>query len=142
LITLGGFQEAKQIMQEDPSQFKELVQESLRRHVKAINVLVGRGMKFWDYGNSFLLEVCFGFGSITIPIIDFYHFRFSCAFRRVVLELKSWLPMEKPSATLLTFKSLWATFSHLVSDLSDVRIFLSSSFSSSSFAFVFRILFS
>jgi len=32
------------------------VQESLRRHVLAINKLVAKGMRFWDYGNSFLLE--------------------------------------------------------------------------------------
>eukprot|EP01135_Chromosphaera_perkinsii_P010446 Nk52_evm9s2133 gene=Nk52_evmTU9s2133 len=50
------FDEANEIMKNDPPRFKELVQESLRRHVKAINNLTSRGMKFWDYGNSFLLE--------------------------------------------------------------------------------------
>jgi len=44
------------MMVEDPSKFKHLVQESLRRHVTALNKLARRGMKFWDYGNSFLLE--------------------------------------------------------------------------------------
>ena len=34
--------------------FKEKVHESIRRQVKAINKLTARGMKFWDYGNSFL----------------------------------------------------------------------------------------
>ena len=29
---------------------------SLRRHVEAINKLSDRGLKFWDYGNAFLLE--------------------------------------------------------------------------------------
>ncbi|RHY08169.1 hypothetical protein DYB25_004391 [Aphanomyces astaci] len=36
--------------------FKALVQSSLLRHVNAINRLTRRGMYFWDYGNSFLLE--------------------------------------------------------------------------------------
>jgi len=43
-------------MKEDPVGFKSLVQASLVRHVNAINKLVSRGMRFWDYGNSFLLE--------------------------------------------------------------------------------------
>ncbi|GLE02753.1 hypothetical protein PINS_up011608 [Pythium insidiosum] len=50
------FEESQKMMTEDPAKFKELVQESLRRHVSAINRLTSRGMKFWDYGNSFLLE--------------------------------------------------------------------------------------
>eukprot|EP00026_Physarum_polycephalum_P004132 Phypoly_transcript_04149.p1 GENE.Phypoly_transcript_04149~~Phypoly_transcript_04149.p1 ORF type:complete len:673 (+),score=113.10 Phypoly_transcript_04149:183-2201(+) len=51
-----GFEEANKMMVEDPEKFKGLVQESLRRHVDAINKLSKKGMKFWDYGNSFLLE--------------------------------------------------------------------------------------
>jgi urocanate hydratase len=51
-----GFEEAKELMKSDNDKFKELVQESLRRHVSAINKLTDRGMRFWDYGNSFLLE--------------------------------------------------------------------------------------
>ena len=51
-----GFEEAKEIMAKDPARFKELVQETLRRHAAAINVLSARGMYFFDYGNAFLLE--------------------------------------------------------------------------------------
>jgi len=51
-----GFEEADKMMVEDPTKFKELVQESLKRHVDAINKLAQKGMQFWDYGNSFLLE--------------------------------------------------------------------------------------
>ena len=43
-------------MSKDPPRFKQLVEESLRRHVAAINRLSEAGMKFWDYGNAFLLE--------------------------------------------------------------------------------------
>lgn len=43
-------------MVDEPEKFKEMVYESLRRQIKAINTLTERGMKFWDYGNSFLLE--------------------------------------------------------------------------------------
>lgn len=51
-----SFDEAQRVMSENPEEFKRLVQESLRRHVAAINRLTARGMRFWDYGNSFLLE--------------------------------------------------------------------------------------
>lgn len=47
-----SFQESNKLMETDPNQFKIRVQESLRRHVTAINKLCSRGMKFWDYGNS------------------------------------------------------------------------------------------
>lgn len=50
------YEEGKRLITEDPERFKALVQESLRRQVLAINVLTRRGMRFWDYGNSFLLE--------------------------------------------------------------------------------------
>ena len=43
-------------MHQDPVRFKNLVYESLRRQVNAINKLTQAGMKFWDYGNAFLLE--------------------------------------------------------------------------------------
>jgi len=44
------------MMTEDPTKFKECVQESLRRQVAAINKLSVGGLYFWDYGNAFLLE--------------------------------------------------------------------------------------
>ncbi|POM61874.1 Urocanate hydratase, partial [Phytophthora palmivora] len=50
------FEESQRVMAEDPARFQELVQESLRRHAIAINRLTAKGMRFWDYGNSFLLE--------------------------------------------------------------------------------------
>ncbi|EGZ06311.1 hypothetical protein PHYSODRAFT_532444 [Phytophthora sojae] len=50
------FEESQRVMAEDPARFQELVQESLRRHAVAVNRLTAKGMRFWDYGNSFLLE--------------------------------------------------------------------------------------
>jgi urocanate hydratase len=50
------FEDARRMMAEEPHRFKEAVYASLRRHVKAINGLAGKGMYFWDYGNAFLLE--------------------------------------------------------------------------------------
>ncbi|XP_060580142.1 urocanate hydratase-like [Ruditapes philippinarum] len=50
------FDEAREVMHENPVRFKNLVQESLRRHVAAINHLASKGLYFWDYGNAFLLE--------------------------------------------------------------------------------------
>ena len=49
-------EESKQMMAEDPDQFKERVCESLRRQCAAINKLADKGMYFFDYGNAFLLE--------------------------------------------------------------------------------------
>ena len=49
-------EESKQMMAEDPDQFKERVRESLRRQCAAINKLADKGMYFFDYGNAFLLE--------------------------------------------------------------------------------------
>ena len=49
-------EESKQMMAENPEQFKKCVQESLRRQCAAINKLADKGMYFFDYGNAFLLE--------------------------------------------------------------------------------------
>lgn len=51
-----SFEEANEMMASDPTQFKTLVQESLKRHANAINKLSNKGMYFFDYGNAFLLE--------------------------------------------------------------------------------------
>lgn len=48
--------EANVMMVAEPERFRGAVQASLRRQVAAINALAARGMHFWDYGNSFLLE--------------------------------------------------------------------------------------
>ena len=50
------FEDAQRLMHEEPSKFKEMVKDSLRRHVDAVNSMTDRGMFFWDYGNAFLLE--------------------------------------------------------------------------------------
>ncbi len=50
------FEEANKMMAENPDLFKEKVQESLRRHAKAINQHTDKGTYFFDYGNAFLLE--------------------------------------------------------------------------------------
>ncbi|MGQ1908489.1 urocanate hydratase [Marinifilum sp. RC60d5] len=51
------FEVAKEMMSNNPKLFKEKVQESLRRHVAAINKCVDKfGTYFFDYGNAFLLE--------------------------------------------------------------------------------------
>jgi urocanate hydratase len=50
------FEESNRMMAEDPSGFRQRVQASLIRQVKAINTMAKKGMYFWDYGNAFLLE--------------------------------------------------------------------------------------
>ena len=51
-----SFDESQSLMHENPDDFKEQVQNTLKRHVRAINHLSNQGMFFWDYGNAFLLE--------------------------------------------------------------------------------------
>lgn len=51
-----GFEEANEMMANQPEEFKALVQESLRRHAAAVNKHTAKGTYFFDYGNAFLLE--------------------------------------------------------------------------------------
>ena len=51
-----GFEEANEMMANDPETFKQRVQESLRRQTAAINKHTAGGTYFFDYGNAFLLE--------------------------------------------------------------------------------------
>lgn len=51
-----SFEEANDMMANNPTLFKEKVQESLRRQAAAINKHTARGTYFFDYGNAFLLE--------------------------------------------------------------------------------------
>ncbi|EDP72243.1 urocanate hydratase [Flavobacteriales bacterium ALC-1] len=51
-----SFEDANEMMANNPELFKEKVQETLRRHAKAINKHTAKGTYFFDYGNAFLLE--------------------------------------------------------------------------------------
>ncbi len=51
-----SYDESRKMMAERPEEFREAVQESLRRHAAAVNKLADKGMYFFDYGNAFLLE--------------------------------------------------------------------------------------
>ena len=51
-----SYAESNELMASSPEVFKERVQNTLRRHVAAINQLAKAGMYFFDYGNAFLLE--------------------------------------------------------------------------------------
>jgi urocanate hydratase len=50
------FEEANEMMANQPEKFKEEVQKTLRRHADAINKHTAKGTYFFDYGNAFLLE--------------------------------------------------------------------------------------
>jgi urocanate hydratase len=50
------YEEANEMMANNPEQFKKEVQKSLRRQVEAINKHTAKGTYFFDYGNAFLLE--------------------------------------------------------------------------------------
>jgi len=70
-----SFEEGKVMMSEDPGKFKELVQQSLRRHVAAINNHTKKGTYFFDYGNAFLLEA--SRAGADIMAADGINFRYS-----------------------------------------------------------------
>lgn len=51
-----SFEDANDMMANNPERFKTKVQDSLRRHADAINKHTQKGTYFFDYGNAFLLE--------------------------------------------------------------------------------------
>jgi len=51
-----SFDEANDMMANNPERFKTYVQDSLRRHAAAVNKHTTKGTYFFDYGNAFLLE--------------------------------------------------------------------------------------
>ncbi|MGB0628166.1 MAG: urocanate hydratase [Candidatus Thalassarchaeaceae archaeon] len=60
---LGGYiprnishSEASEMLSDDPKKFRKMVKSTLVDHGGVINRLSEKGMKFWDYGNAFLLE--------------------------------------------------------------------------------------
>lgn len=50
------YEEANDLMANNPELFKQKVQETLREHAKAIKKHTDKGTYFFDYGNAFLLE--------------------------------------------------------------------------------------
>eukprot|EP01029_Cantina_marsupialis_P008699 TRINITY_DN2047_c0_g1_i2.p1 TRINITY_DN2047_c0_g1~~TRINITY_DN2047_c0_g1_i2.p1 ORF type:complete len:570 (+),score=168.45 TRINITY_DN2047_c0_g1_i2:131-1840(+) len=72
-----SFEESQRMMVEEPEKFKEAVQESLRRHVAAINKLSAeKDLHFWDYGNSFLLEASRANADVAHPSGDDTRFKY------------------------------------------------------------------
>ncbi|NGZ88848.1 urocanate hydratase [Psychroflexus maritimus] len=51
-----SYEEANQMIAEQPEDFKKIVKESLIRHAEAVNAHTKKGTYFFDYGNAFLLE--------------------------------------------------------------------------------------
>jgi urocanate hydratase len=50
------------------------VRKSLIRQVEAINKLVQKGLRFWDYGNSFMLESSRAGADIWEVKVKIYYF--------------------------------------------------------------------
>ncbi len=51
------FNERTKLLHDDPAKFRQLIDETLRRHYEAIRTLVSRGTYFFDYGNSFMKAI-------------------------------------------------------------------------------------
>ncbi|MBK7628480.1 MAG: urocanate hydratase [Bacteroidales bacterium] len=66
-----SFEESNRLMSAEPDRFRELVCESLRRQIAAINRHTARGTYFFDYGNAFLLEVSRAGGDVMKPDGEF-----------------------------------------------------------------------
>ena len=66
-----SFEESNRLISSDPEKFRDLVRESLRRQVKAINHHSERGTYFFDYGNAFLLEASRAGADILDPSGEF-----------------------------------------------------------------------
>lgn len=67
-----SFEDANEMMANNPVKFKEEVQKTLRRHAKAINKHTEKGTYFFDYGNAFLLEASRAGADVMAPNgIDF-----------------------------------------------------------------------
>jgi len=69
-----SYEESNAMMAADPEGFKAQVRASLLRHIDAVDRCAVKGMKFWDYGNAFLLEcsragadIATGDGRFTYP---------------------------------------------------------------------------
>ncbi|MBN1949290.1 MAG: urocanate hydratase [Candidatus Cloacimonetes bacterium] len=52
-----SFEDGRKIMKENNSEFRRLVDISLKRHYQAIKDLTEQDSHFWDYGNSFMASV-------------------------------------------------------------------------------------
>ena len=52
-----SFEERTRLLHDDPQKFRNLVDETLRRHYEAIKALVAKGTYFFDYGNSFMKAI-------------------------------------------------------------------------------------
>lgn len=59
------FEEGRELIYSNPKKFKDLVDKSLIKQFSLIKEAVDKGVRFWDYGNSFMKAV-FDAGSIEI----------------------------------------------------------------------------
>ena len=67
-----SFEESNKMMAENPTQFKEKIQNALVRHADSINKHTAKGTYFFDYGNAFLLEASRAGADVMAPNhIDF-----------------------------------------------------------------------
>lgn len=67
-----NFDEANEMMANEPEKFKAAIQDTLRKHADAVNKHTEKGTYFFDYGNAFLLEASRAGADIMAPNgIDF-----------------------------------------------------------------------
>ena len=69
-----AFDEASELLANDPDAFRDAVKVSLRRHAAAVNAHTTKGTYFFDYGNAFLLEA--SRAGADVMAADGEHFRY------------------------------------------------------------------
>jgi urocanate hydratase len=69
-----SYAESNEMMANNPTLFKEKVQETLCRHAAAINRHTAKGTYFFDYGNAFLLEA--SRAGADVMAADGIHFKY------------------------------------------------------------------
>ena len=63
------YEDSNELLKKDLTEFKKMVDKSLRRQFELIKIMCDRGTKFWDYGNSFLKAI-FDAGVQDIAILN------------------------------------------------------------------------
>jgi urocanate hydratase len=64
-----SYKDANDLMTNDPELFKAKIQETLKRHIAAINRHAAKGTYFFDYGNAFLLEASRAGADVFAPLL-------------------------------------------------------------------------
>ncbi|CAD5114824.1 DgyrCDS3864 [Dimorphilus gyrociliatus] len=84
-----SFNDSRELLSSDPIKFRKLVEQSLVRQIDAINFLNEQGLKFWDYGNAFLLEASRAGAEVRLPGEKIHVFRYPSYVQHIMGDIFS-----------------------------------------------------